>query len=346
MRSAKRQLKLTGNGGNLPILEFADFDGFNKEVWYSEDAITNIMSLSLVKREYSISHDGEDFIFHQAKHDYADMVFKPHPSGLHVYDPDDPWDHANYSFVETVEENMAMFTKHQIVNAKLACKLQAGMAYPFILDLKWVVQSNQIKDCPVTVQDVNIALKTWGPSVALLKGKTVQRTPPVAVQDIVEVQKEIRENHKHMTLLIDIFFVSRVPYFVTLSLRICFFSVMHMTNQKIVTIFKALKATHNFYLQRGFQIVLIKGDGEFKPLVEFMPELYGAPRLNPTSANEHVPEIERKIRVIKKQVRAVMYGMPFNAVPLVICVSAVLFVTKQLNLFPVKGGILANYSPK
>ncbi len=72
----------------------------------------------------------------------------------------------------------------------------------------------------------------------------------------------------------------------------------HMTNQKNATIFKALKAMHNFYLQRGFQIVFIKGDGEFNPLEEFMPELYGAPRLNLTSATEHVPEIERKICVI------------------------------------------------
>ncbi len=74
---------------------------------------------------------------------------------------------------------------------------------------------------------------------------------------------------------------------------------MHMTSQKIVTIFKALKAMHNFYLQRGFQIVFIKVDGEFKPLEECMPELYGALRLNLTSANKHVPEIERKIHVIK-----------------------------------------------
>jgi hypothetical protein len=73
---------------------------------------------------------------------------------------------------------MAMFTKHQIVNVELACKLQAGTAYPSIMDSKWVVQSNQIKDCPVTAQDVNVALKIWGPSVALLKGKTVRRMPP------------------------------------------------------------------------------------------------------------------------------------------------------------------------
>jgi hypothetical protein len=92
--------------------------------------------------------------------------------------------------------------------------------------------------------------------------------------------------------------------------------------------------------------VFIKVDGEFKPLEEFMLDLYGAPRLNLTSANEHVPEIERKIRVIKERVRTVMYGMQFNAVPPIICISAVLFVTKLLNLFLVEGGILANYSPK
>ncbi len=118
--------------------------------------MTNILSLTLVKREYSISYDREDFIIHQAKHGHADMVFKPHLSGLHVYDPDDPRGHASYSFVEAVEENMAMFTKRQIVNAELAHKLQAGMAYPSIPDLMWVVQSNQIKDCPVTAQDVNV----------------------------------------------------------------------------------------------------------------------------------------------------------------------------------------------
>jgi hypothetical protein len=231
VRSTERQLQLASNGGNQPISEVADFNRFNKEVWYSEDMITNILSLSLVKREYSISYDGEDFIIHQGKHGYADMVFKPHPSGLHVYDPDDPWGHASYSFVKSVEENMAMFTKHQIVNAELARKLQAGMVYPSIPDLKWVVQSNQIKDCPVTAQDINVVLKIWRTSVALLKGKSVRPMPPVAVQDIGEVPKEIRWNHTRVTLTIDIFFVNRVPYFVTLSLRICLLSVTHMTKK-------------------------------------------------------------------------------------------------------------------
>jgi hypothetical protein len=39
---------------------------------------------------------------------YSDMVFKPYyKSGLHMYNPDDPRGLASYSFMETVESNMA-----------------------------------------------------------------------------------------------------------------------------------------------------------------------------------------------------------------------------------------------
>ncbi len=92
--------------------------------------------------------------------------------------------------------------------------------------------------------------------------------------------------------------------------------------------------------------MFIKGDGEFKPLDGMMSKLYGAPKLNLSSANEHVPEIERKIWVIKEQVHAVVYSLPLNALPPVVLVNAVLFVTKQLNLFPVKGGRSTQFSPK
>jgi hypothetical protein len=92
--------------------------------------------------------------------------------------------------------------------------------------------------------------------------------------------------------------------------------------------------------------VFIKGDGEFKPLEDLIQlELYGGPKMNLASANEHVPEIERKIRVIKERTRAVRYSLPCNALPALVTTHAVLFVTKQLNLFPVKGGI-SGWSPK
>ncbi len=57
-------------------------------------------------------------------------------------------------------------------------------------------------------------------------------------------------------------------------------------------------------------------------------------------------EIERKIWVIKEQVHAVIYSLLVNALPPVVLVNAVLFVTKQLSLLPVKGGISTQFSPK
>jgi hypothetical protein len=132
--------------------------------------MTNILSLSCVKREYAVSYDGEDFIIHRAKHEYTDMVFKPHPDYM-VYDQDDPQDHASHSFIATVEDNMSLFTKGQVASADLARNLQAGLAHPSVHDLKWIVKADMLNDSPVTSQDVDVALKIWGPSVALLKGR-------------------------------------------------------------------------------------------------------------------------------------------------------------------------------
>ena len=69
------------------------------------------------------------------------------------------------------------------------------------------------------------AIKVWGPSIAMLKGKKVRTTPPVVRLDVIEIPKEIWELHKDVTLAIDIFFVNKIPFFITYSLIICFLSL-------------------------------------------------------------------------------------------------------------------------
>jgi hypothetical protein len=72
--------------------------------------------------------------------------------------------------------------------------------------MKWAFQSNLIKDCPVTVKDMETAIKVWGPSIAMLKGKMVRTTPPVVRQDVIKIPKEIWELHKDVTLAIEFVF--------------------------------------------------------------------------------------------------------------------------------------------
>jgi hypothetical protein len=120
IQKSSQPMILKSNGGSLLINEVANFERFKRETWFSRDTMTNILSFSLVKSEYNITHDGDAFIIYRAAKGYSDMVFKPHKSRLHVYDPDNPRGLANHCFMETVESNMLLFTKRQIHGANLA----------------------------------------------------------------------------------------------------------------------------------------------------------------------------------------------------------------------------------
>jgi hypothetical protein len=72
---------------------------------------------------------------------------------------------------------MGAFTKRQIASANKARELYASLTYPSNADNKCFFKSNQIKDCPVSGRDAEVALKIWGPNIAALKGKTTRSTP-------------------------------------------------------------------------------------------------------------------------------------------------------------------------
>ena len=62
----------------------------------------------------------------------------------------------------------------------------------------------------------------------------------------------------------------------------------------------------------------------------------GRPRINITSANEHVPEIEGQIRVFKKITRAVRQSLTLNKTPNLLAIYIVFTVVRMLNYFPFK----------
>ena len=136
--------------------------------------------------------------------------------------------------------------------------------------------------------------------MAALKGKMVQIKPEPVTTNTVHIPQEIWDIHKEVTLSMDIFFVNQIPFFVTLSRLLYFTTVTHLPNRSLGEIFKALKGIFYYYLQRGFCMTFITGDGEFAFLEQFMNLLVGAPHLNLTSTNEHEPYIERRIRVVKE----------------------------------------------
>jgi hypothetical protein len=95
-------------------------------------------------------------------------------------------------FFNTVSENKEGFTKRHIKGAELARTLYKTLSYPSMKDFKWVIQINQMKDCPVTVQYIDEARNIWVKNIAALKSKTSgSKLIPVA-RDYVKVPMELK----------------------------------------------------------------------------------------------------------------------------------------------------------
>jgi hypothetical protein len=98
-------------------------------------------------------------------------------------------------------------------------------------------------------------------------------------------------------------------------------------------------------LRRGFHITTVHADSEFapiKPLIEYIP---GGPMVNLASVNEHVPEIERRIREVKERCRATRHSLLFQRIHKLVTIHIVLNVVKLL-IFPDQGGRIRNFESK
>ena len=105
-------------------------------------------------------------------------------------------------------------------------------------------------------------------------------------------------------------FVKNTPLFLTLSRKICFTAVNHLANRTVPQIFTAFKEIYQYYPHLGFHITTVHSDGEFTPLQDPIESLPGGPMINLSSANEHVPDIKRKIRAVKERCWAAWHGLP------------------------------------
>ena len=125
------------------------------------------------------------FVVHRETENKPNMEFRMHESGLHYYDPRN----SDFAFINTVAGNKERFTWRQIAGAEAARTLYATLSSPSMKDFKWVIWSNQIKDCPVTVQDIEVTEQIWGKNIATLKGKTTRRKPNPIARDFMKSQK-------------------------------------------------------------------------------------------------------------------------------------------------------------
>ena len=92
--------------------------------------------------------------------------------------------------------------------------------------------------------------------------------------------------------------MNKIPFLITLSLKVDFTATSHFSTHKYRDLYKSIWRIYVLYLKHGFKITTVHADGVFSPVQELIAEISSGPMVNLTSANEHVPEIEPRIRVV------------------------------------------------
>jgi hypothetical protein len=153
------------------------------------------------------------------------------------------------------------------------------------------------------------------------------------------------DNQQQVTLCVDAMKINGIPFLATISRNIMYRTVQPLENQTSAAHRSALGIVFDLYKKAGFTVTTIHCDNEFQPLMQELATSTGI-RINYSNPQEHVPEAERNIRVIKERFRAAFHRLPFTKLPKVMVQILAMESAKKLNFFPPKGGVSPYYSPR
>ena len=117
MKVTRNALMMTSNGGGLTITEKCKIPGYKYPVWYSKKAITNVICLKNLIKCYRVTYNNKLDTTHCSAFGLPDLLFEMHPCGLRVCYPKKM---GQFRFVQTMHDNMKLFSKRQIVRANKA----------------------------------------------------------------------------------------------------------------------------------------------------------------------------------------------------------------------------------
>jgi hypothetical protein len=163
--------------------------------------------------------------------------------------------------VNIVAENKSKYTNLDYLRAVEARRLQWTIGHPNTRHFIKIVESNELPDCPVTREDILAAEHIFGKDGGSLKAKTVRKASLPIRAMVMQIPPSIMERYRTVVLMVDVMFVNKLPFFVTISCDVRF-----ATAQLLLTQTDTLLKVKAIYSQWGFEIFRAHVDGRFESL--------------------------------------------------------------------------------
>ena len=192
------------------------------------------------------------------------------------------------------------------------------------------------------MDDVSRAEAIYGPLEPLLMGQMVcQRPSHYSNIPRVPLPPYIQDYHRTDDLDVDFLYINGTPFLHTKTRKLNFRSLQRFYSRGKKETTAGINRVIDTYLQHGLSIDTCHGDNEFEKNRSGIAPVH----LETVARREHVPRIERSIRVIKERVRCFCHGLPFRYLPTPMLVAMLEYVVTCLNLFPAKRGVSTVLSP-
>jgi len=237
-----------------------------------------------------------------------------------------------------IKDSRKRFSKRDQVKANVVKRFQHVAGFPADFTLIYSVNTNSIKNNPITQRDIELSLEMLGPSRYIAQGKTT-KTQPEGVDNTlrkIDIPRIIKQFFNNVVLSTNVMFLNDVPFLTTISEYIHYSTANAVDNLKCLLLEYQFKNVVRSYAIREFRIVMIMVDPQFKALKD--RNLIGVP-FNVASKEEYVHSIERWHRTIKERCQYYYTMILFKYLPRIIVVHLMITVMFYINAFVWKYGV-------
>jgi hypothetical protein len=338
---SEETLEVVSTGGTTKVREKGTLPGYPVEVWCNRKGVANILSFHNLQKHFRVEYDNKHHdTFMVYVNNGRTLEFHPSENGLYYLKSETETLQA-FSLLSTVQANMAQHSTRGTQQAKQARRVQDIIMRPGTRRYKEIVAKSYMRNCPIQIKHIDMAEAVYGPNIGGLKGKTPRRTPAHVMITENPVPPEILKTHGNVSLAVDIMFINKVAFLLTVARGLGIGTVEELDNRQMDNVQRRLSNIIGKYEQRGFKIGTVLADDEFSPLTTLMPTR----SFNICGADDHVPEIERFIRTIKDSVRGQYNDLPFSYIPRTVLTRMVRNAVFWWNAFPHEQSDAGVYAP-